>query len=184
KIYELDVQGSYNMNIVNNTILSLKVIFLRASVVENNGIRHNNIEKITSKIEIDDSERRMKISAGAITCVFFMMLFLVFYIQYNDISYWWLSVLFMSLCIGMIFLINLFSSGWRRTRTKVYNTIDANYDITDTRSILYEVFTSYQYFQKRRYLYYRIGWILLGILIGILISAFIFGMYYRFYVFA
>ena len=88
KIYELDVQGSYNMNIVNNTILSLKVIFLRASVVENNGIRHNNIEKITSKIEIDDSERRMKISAGGITCVFFMMLFLVFYILNNDIRFW------------------------------------------------------------------------------------------------
>jgi len=180
KIYELDVQGSYNMNIVNNTIITLKVIFLRASVVKNNGIRQHNI----SKIEIYDSERRMKISAGVITCVFFMMLFLVFYIPYNDISFWWLSVLFMSICIGLIFLINLLSSGWRRTRIKVDNTIKANYITTDTRSILYEIFTFYQYLQTRRYLYYRIGWTLLGLLIGISIFAIFFGMYYNFYVFA
>ena len=88
------------------------------------------------------------------------------------------------LCIGMIFVINLLSSGWRRTRTKVDNTIDANYNITDTRSILYEISMFYKYLPMRRYLYYRIGWAFLGILIGVLIVVIVFWMYYSFYVFA
>lgn len=179
EIYELEINGSYNLKIINNSIFSLKVNFLRASVVKNNEIHGHNIDKI----DFDESERRMKVAAGGITCVLVMMLFLVFYIPYNDISFWWLSVMFLGICIGLIFLINLITSGWRRIRSKGGNTIDANYIMTDTRSILYDVFTFYQYWQKRWYLYFLpplIG----GMLLGILIIVVVFWLYFRFYVYA
>ncbi|MFX0011564.1 MAG: hypothetical protein ACFE9R_14725 [Candidatus Hermodarchaeota archaeon] len=179
KIFELEIKGSYNLKIINNSIFSLKVDFFRASVVKNNEIHGHNIDQI----DFDEAERRVKVAAGVITCVFIMMLFLVFYIPYNDINFWWLSVLFAGICIGLIFLINLMTVGWRRTRSKGNNTIDANYKMTDVRSILYDAFTFYQYFQKKWYLYLLLP-LIGGMLLGVAILAIVFGLYFRFYVFA
>ena len=172
RIYEFEAEGCFNMKIVNNSIIFMRLLYTRASVIENNEIMQESL----IRLENNYSDVIMKRVYAILGFVFALNIFLVVFPLYSDISYWWLSAMFSGIVFLLIYVILSFIKKWMRTRHMAQNSINNNIILFNAIGIFEEIQKYYQNLKKNWFLY-NLPSIIGGLIGGIIALVVIYVMY-------